>query len=183
MEKGKKLNKLIPNSTQVPNVILDFLIPHLPGAEAKCIIYICRRTYGFHKDEDRISFSQFISGIKNKDGKVLDCGTGLSRASVNEALKNLVKAGGISVRKTTRGNHYKINLDMDVRKVVQKVNQFRKQTRIGLKNKPKQVRLLNPQNKGNKGKKDIIIKNKIINNLKAKFKKKTIFIPGIGKIK
>ena len=83
--------KLIPNSTQIPNVILDFLIPQLPGAEGKCLLYISRRTYGFHKEEDRISFTQFINGIKSKDGRQLDYGTGMARASVNEALKNLIR--------------------------------------------------------------------------------------------
>lgn len=149
---------LLPNSTQIPNILLDFVFPRIPLAERACLEYICRRTYGFQKNEDRISYSQFIKGLKNKDGKTLNHGSGLSRASVNEALKNLVKAGAIFVRKNTKGNYYRINLEMDVRKVVQKINQFRKQTRISLKTRPKQVRLLNPQNKGNIGNKDVIIK-------------------------
>jgi len=164
--------KLIPNSTQVPNIILDLLIPRLPEAESKCMLYISRRTYGFHAEEERISFSQFVKGIKNRQGKRLDFGTGLARASVSEALKNLRKAEAIFVRKDPKGNYYKINLNMDVDKVVQKVNQFRKQTRIGSKNRPKQVHLLNTQKKGNKGKKVIIKNLKKLNNLKAKLAKK-----------
>ena len=39
------------------------------------------------------------------------------------------------------------------------MNQFRKQTRIGIDNRPKAVHLLNLQKKGNKGNKEIIIKN------------------------
>ena len=58
MEKDQ-VNKLIPNSTQIPNVILDKIIPGIPNAEAKCLLYICRRTYGFHKEKDRISLTQF----------------------------------------------------------------------------------------------------------------------------
>ena len=147
-----KKSSFLPNSTQTPNIVYDFLISRLPGAEARCILYICRRTYGFHKKIDRISFSQFLNGIKSRDGKRLDYGCGLkSRASVSEALKNLIKSEAIFVKKDSKGNYYKINLDMNVDKVVQKVNWFRKQTKIGLKNKPKQVCLLNLQKKGNKG--------------------------------
>ena len=163
----KTNKKLIPNSTQIPNIILDFLIPRLPGAEAKCILYICRRTYGFHKEKDRISFSQFLNGIKNRKGEKLDCGSGLkSRSSVNEALKNLSKAGAIFIEKSTKGNLYEINLNMSVDKVVQKVNQYRKQTRIGTLNKPKQVRLLYPQKKGNKGNKVFIENLKKLKTIK-----------------
>ena len=142
----KKEVPFIPNSTQTPNMVYDFLISRIPGAEARCILYICRRTYGFHKKEDRISFSQFLNGIKSRNGKRLDYGCGLkSRASVNEALKNLIKSEAIFVKKDSKGNYYEINLKMNVDKVVQKINQFRKCTKIGLKNKPKQVRLLNLQ--------------------------------------
>lgn len=140
-------NKLIPNSTQIPNIILDLLWPKLPEAEGKCLLYICRRTFGFHKDEDRISFTQFISGIKTRDGKVLDNGTGLSRASVSSALKNLAHSEAIFIEKNSKGNIYRINLEMDVDKVVQILYQFRIQTAFGIKNRPKQVKLLNLQKK------------------------------------
>lgn len=167
--------KLIPNSTQIPNLILDLLLPKLPEAESKCMLYIARRTYGFHVEEDRISFSQFIKGIKTSRGKILDYGTGLARASVNEGLKNLIKAEAIFVRKDTKGNYYRINLDMAVDKVVQKVNQFRKQTRIGSESRPKQVHLLNLQKKGNIGNKVITANFKNLeklNELKAGLAKK-----------
>lgn len=150
---------LIPNSTQIPNCLLDLLIPLIPEAEGKCLLYICRRTYGFHKDEDRISFSQFLYGIKDRGGKTLDNGCGLkARASVCEGLRNLSKSNAIFIRKDSKGNYYQINLDMDISKVVQQIDQFRKQTKIGLLNRPKQVHLLNLQKKGNKGKRDIFNK-------------------------
>ncbi|PIR96307.1 MAG: hypothetical protein COT92_01905 [Candidatus Doudnabacteria bacterium CG10_big_fil_rev_8_21_14_0_10_42_18] len=140
--------KLIPNSTQIPNSVLDLLIPDLPEAEGKCLLYICRRTFGFHKDEDRISFKQFINGIKSKNGQTLDKGTGLVRQSVSEGLKNLAKSGAIIVEKNSNGNIYRLNLEMDIEKVVQKIDQSRKQTASGLKNRPKQVYLIDPQKKG-----------------------------------
>lgn len=153
--------KLIPNSTQIPNIILDFLLPQLSEAEGRCLLYIARRTYGFHKEEDRISFSQFIKGIKNKDDEILDYGAGLSRPSVNEALSNLRKSNLILVEKSTKGNYYSINLELfgdkewrsQVKQVVRKINQLRKLTKIGKASRPKQVKLPNLQKKGNKGNK------------------------------
>ena len=150
-----KLQNLIPNSTQLPNILLDKVIPLIPEAEARCLLYICRRTFGFQKESDRISFSQFIGGIKDRSGKTLDYGSGLARASVYKGLMNLADAGAIMVRKTGKGNHYQINLHMAVDKVVQLVNQFSRRTKSGSASRPKSVQLLNPQNQGNKEKQSL----------------------------
>lgn len=150
------MSNLIPNSTQTPNLILDFVIPRISEAEARCLLYICRRTYGFHKERDRISLSQFVEGIKSRDGDVKDLGTGMSRPAVVEALKNLDGAGAIYTIKENRGNFYEINLEMDPEKVVNLVNQLRRLTTIGKLSKPKQGKLLNPQKKGNKEKQSIL---------------------------
>ena len=132
---------LIPNSTQIPNLILDKILPLIPEGEGKCLLYICRRTFGFHKLADRISFTQFMKGIKTRDGKILDFGAGLSRSVVSESLSNLTKAGAILVQKDFLGNRYEINLSMVSDEVVRKVNQYRKHTRIGRETRPKAVRL------------------------------------------
>ena len=150
-----KTTPLIPNSTQLPNILLDKVIPLIPESEARCLIYICRRTFGFHKESDRISFSQFIDGIKDRRGTVLDYGTGLSRQSVASGLKNLIRAEAISVSKNNRGNFYKINLHMDVDKVVNLIDQSRRLTKSGLKNRPKSVYKLDTQNLGKKEKPSI----------------------------
>src|SRR5262249_18012408 len=81
--------ELLPNSTQVPDVILDFWLSELSGAELKVVLYIARRTYGFGKESDNISLTQICTGIKKRDGTVLDTGTGLSRSSVARAIKTL----------------------------------------------------------------------------------------------
>ncbi|MDE1970910.1 MAG: replication protein [Patescibacteria group bacterium] len=146
---------LIPNSTQLPNIILDFVVPLIPEAEARCLIYICRRTFGFHKSSDRISFSQFMKGIKDRRGNILDYGTGLSRQAVSIALKHLVSAEAVRVAKSRKGNHYQINLHMDVDKVVNLVDQSRKLTRNSLRNRPKPVYQVDTQNLGNKEKSSI----------------------------
>ena len=107
---------LIPNSTQIPDVILDHWMAELSGAEFKVLLYIARRTYGFGKDADSISLSQIAQGITRKDGTVLDRGTGVSRASVAQALNTLEELGVI-IRQTNLSesgreleNTYSINL-------------------------------------------------------------------------
>ena len=63
---------LIPNSTQIPDVILDHWMAKLSGAEFKVLLYIARRTYGFGKDTDDISLNQLAHGIRRRDGTRLD---------------------------------------------------------------------------------------------------------------
>jgi phage replication O-like protein O len=84
---------LIPNSTQVPDVILDRWMAALSGAEFKVLMYVARRTYGFGKDSDRISLNQLARGIRRRDGRRLDCGTGLSRSGVKAACNALISRG------------------------------------------------------------------------------------------
>ncbi len=148
-------SSLIPNSTQIPNLILDLVIPRISEIEGRCLLYICRRTFGFHKDSDRISFSQFTEGIKDRRGVVLDYGAGIARSSVAKGLKHLVGAEAIRIRKTTKGNYYQINLHMDVEKVVRLTNQFAGRTESGPWRVPKSVRRTNTQNLGNKEKQSI----------------------------
>ena len=81
-------NLFNPNFTQVPNFILDFMMADTSCSEFKVLMYVCRRTYGFHKKSDKIAISQIIDGITDRDGKVLDKGTGLGRRTVINAIKN-----------------------------------------------------------------------------------------------
>ena len=80
-----------PHFTQVPDEAIDQLMPRLSGAEFKVLMYIIRRTYGFKKSADDISLSQMVEGIRTKDGRQLDSGTGLSKPSVTAAVKGLVE--------------------------------------------------------------------------------------------
>jgi hypothetical protein len=143
---NEKQKLLIPNTTQVPNLILDLVIPRISEGEARCLLYICRRTFGFRKEEDCISFSQFERGIKSSQGRILDFGTGLSRPAINMALRNLLAAGAIFVLHRPRGNRYRLNLHMDVDKVVNEVNRLRKLTTRGRENTPKVVNKVYTQN-------------------------------------
>ncbi len=85
-----------PRYTQVPDQLFDELLPDLSGAELKVLLYIIRRTFGFKKDHDRIALSQLVGGIRTRDGRVLDRGTGLHKATVITALKGL-RAKGIII--------------------------------------------------------------------------------------
>jgi hypothetical protein len=70
-------------------------MPDLSGAELKVVLYIIRRTFGFKKAMDNISLRQMVEGITTRDGRVLDRGTGLGKASVARAIATLEEKGVI----------------------------------------------------------------------------------------
>lgn len=107
----KNLSKvLIPNSTQVPNFLLDAILPVASPAQWKVITFVCRKTYGWQKSEDRISLTQF------------ERGTGLSREWLNTNLQLLVKVGLLLRVKGARGNGYSLNLNCDVEAVTSQLS-------------------------------------------------------------
>lgn len=70
-----------PNYTQVPNVIFDYWMNVLSPAEFKVILYLCRKTFGWHKTKDKISRGKIA-----KD-------TGLTKEGVRKCLKSLEDYG------------------------------------------------------------------------------------------
>ncbi len=82
-----------PNYTMVPDELFDEQLPYLSGAELKVLLYIIRRTFGFKKESDSVSLNQMTNGIVTKDGRVLDKGTGLSKAAVALAVRSLEEKG------------------------------------------------------------------------------------------
>lgn len=68
---------LPPNHTQVPNIVFDEFMPKMAGSELKVFLAICRKTIGWHKETDSISYSQ------------IEKMTGLRRAAVCSAVKTL----------------------------------------------------------------------------------------------
>lgn len=74
------MNKLIPNSFQIPNSIVDDFIKLLNCNDLKIYLIIVRKTKGWNKEFDGISISQFIkfSGIS-------------SHNTIRKSLKNLEK--------------------------------------------------------------------------------------------
>ena len=79
----------VPNTTPIPDQLVDELLPILSGAEVKVVLYICRRTFGFKKQSDNISLNQMLRGVIRKDGRPLDGGVGLSKPTLLRALKSL----------------------------------------------------------------------------------------------
>jgi replication protein O len=88
-----------PNYTQVPDELFDELLPDLSGAEIKVLLYIIRRTFGFKKSSDNISLNQLLHGIISKEGVILDRGTGLSKKTLLETIKNLVEKNLITTER------------------------------------------------------------------------------------
>lgn len=99
------MEKLKPNFTQTPNVFYDEIMADLGHAELKCLLYIFRRTYGFHKQSDRISLSQFVDGIEG-----LDKGTGLAKKNVYPALESLVEKKLVKKDKSGNTTRYSLYL-------------------------------------------------------------------------
>lgn len=137
----ENLNDLSPNHTQIPNDYLDMFMAHLTGAEWKCLCYIARRTFGFQKRADQIAFSQFEKGIKTKDGKVLDYGTGLSRPKISESLQRLIEIGLLESKDKGNSKEYLLVKKINQLEVVKKINQTGKETL------PKVVKKVNIQKK------------------------------------
>jgi len=91
-----------PTTTPVPDVVFDRLLARLGEAELKALLYIIRRTFGFKKDRDPISFNQFLRGITTQDGRTLDEGCGVrDRTTLSKALKSLESKGIVLSEKGT----------------------------------------------------------------------------------
>jgi Bacteriophage replication protein O len=103
-----KASELIPNSFQVPNLLVDRLLPFLSGPQTKVVLLVCRKTFGWGKRVDLISLGQFQQQA------------GLSRSSVYEALETFVRAG--LLLKTSRGrqqvNEWSLNLEANADDVI-----------------------------------------------------------------
>lgn len=83
---------MIPNTTQIPNVILDHWLGKLPGETLKVLLYIARRTFGFHAECASLRISQIASGLVIGDERK-DNGTGLCERAVQGHLRVLIELG------------------------------------------------------------------------------------------
>ena len=90
---------------RVPLAFIDLHMADFSGNEVLIILYILRRTVGFHKETDHISLQQFSKGIRRVDGSVLDRGTGIPVRTVARVLADLEARGVLQrfrgVRKST----------------------------------------------------------------------------------
>ena len=93
--------KLKPNFTPIPNVILDEIMRTLAPGAAKVLFAICRYTYGWGKPQgDRISLSQLCDI------------TGMARGSVARSIKELGPIVTVTTGDPTRhlASEYRINV-------------------------------------------------------------------------
>lgn len=70
------MNEFKPNTTQFPNFLFDIMAT-LTAEEWKIVSHIVRKTYGWHKERDRISLSQMVQA------------TGLSKTTIVDKGKSL----------------------------------------------------------------------------------------------
>ena len=84
--------------TKFPNLVLEALMKvKLSGNELRVLMVILRKTKGFHKDWDYISYGQFAKYI------------GILRCHASRLIKNLEYRNIIKVDKKSRINRYRIN--------------------------------------------------------------------------
>jgi len=82
-----------PNVTQVPNIILDKWMGILTPAEFKVLIFICRKTFGWHKKSDKISLSQIMEATSLSDRGALNCVEKLEKSYKILKVKRKKKPG------------------------------------------------------------------------------------------
>lgn len=92
-------------STQIPNVLLDRLMPVIAPALWKIVCCVARQTYGWQKKWDAISLTQATKK------------TGLSKRCVIDSFAVLVKAGVLVLGEVGRyGQEYRLNSSCDMDK-------------------------------------------------------------------
>lgn len=66
---------------QSPIELFDYWMPILGHVQLKVLMFVIRKTFGWHKTSDRISISQMVEGVKS------------NRSNVCDAVKELVELG------------------------------------------------------------------------------------------
>jgi len=100
-----------PNGTIVPDDVFDVLAPELTEAELRVLLYVIRKTFGWKKNEDAISVSQMVNGVKTRDGRVMDKGTGMSKSAVWRGANGLVAKGILNRQQSQSENgEYETNV-------------------------------------------------------------------------
>ena len=92
--------KLKPNFTPIPNMILDHIMPKLSPGATKLLFAICRFTYGYGRQADRISLSQLAEA------------TGLDRRSVSRCVKQLGGIVTVTPGSVNLASEYRLNIEI-----------------------------------------------------------------------
>lgn len=103
------MSKFIANSFQVPNAFVDEALAKVSGNACKIYLLIVRKTRGWNKEADRISFSQIREA------------TGIgSNTTVDNAINELIKFNLIKVISGNQksSNQYSLNDDFAITETV-----------------------------------------------------------------
>lgn len=104
------MSKFIPNSFQLPNAFVDDMLAQVSGNACKVYLLIVRKTRGWQKEKDCISYSQIqkIAGIK-------------SHETIKNALNELLELGLIKVKQGNEKtpNQYRLNDNYGTTKIVE----------------------------------------------------------------
>ena len=96
------MSKFIVNSFQLPNAFVDEMLCKLSGNACKIYLLIVRKTRGWHKEADKISYSQIqkYTGVN-------------SRTTISKALDELLDSGLIIMQNGNKNssNEYRLNDD------------------------------------------------------------------------
>jgi len=99
--------ELKPNFTQIPNIFLDKYIKGVKPSHHVVLMVICRKIYGWHKKQDRISTSQLVEL------------TGYDKNTIRDALKYWIGVGVLKKPKPSpnqNGTLFKIEIHSDLLK-------------------------------------------------------------------
>ncbi len=91
----------VPNHTQTPNELFDTHMKDMSEAELKVTLTICRKTFGWHKQTDKISLTQ------------LEKITGMTRTSVSKGVQEGIERGTIERFKAGNSFEYGLVIDED----------------------------------------------------------------------
>jgi phage replication O-like protein O len=93
------MKELKPNFTQIPNIILDQYVKDCKPSHFVVLLMICRKIYGWHKEQDRISSSQIQEA------------TGYDKNTIRDALRYWIGVGVLTCEETQqnrKGTLYRI---------------------------------------------------------------------------
>ncbi len=96
-------SKIIPNSFQKPNWVVDVVMRYLPGEHYKCLDVVIRKTLGWMKERDRIARTQIVDLV------------GMNVQTVDKCMKELcafglvIKVDGNNAK--NQGNEYALQMD------------------------------------------------------------------------
>lgn len=128
-----------PNYTQTPNPLFDEHMRDMTEVELKVVMAAVRKTFGYHRDSDAISLTQFEEI------------TGLSRQGVLDGIDRAMKRGVLCHAGNGRRGVavYSLNLRStgQQNRPVQIVDQSKSLTRTGQQNRPELVNKIDTQKK------------------------------------